>query len=192
MTYKEWERRLLKNLKILPKTERRSIADYYREMYGDKCDLGLSCEEILQEFGAPEACATKILSEEREEPSPSKNNRTKRKNGVSVAYIVGIVFASLIVIAPLACVWAALVASFGAVTLSGAIFVLAGIAYTVLAPLMLSSGVGVAAITAHIGTGIALCGIGLILFVGFMLLTKYTAIGLGKALTFIYGRRKEQ
>lgn len=192
MTYKEWERRLLKNLKSLPKNERQSIADYYREMYGDKCDLGLSCEEILQEFDTPEACAEKILSEEREELSPPKNNRTKRKDKPSVASIVGIAFATLLIIAPITCVWAALVASFGAVTLSGAIFTLAGVAYTVFAPFMAIGGLGGAAITAHIGTGIALCGIGLLLIVGFMLVTKYTAIGLGKTLTFIYGRRKEQ
>ncbi len=192
MTYKEWERRLLKNLKSLPKNERQSLADYYREMYGDKQDLGLTDEEILQEFGTPEACAEKILSEEREAFSLPENKRTERKDEVSVASIVGIAFASLIVIVPLACVWAALVASFGAVTFSGVIFALAGVAYIVLAPFMAMGGLGGAAITAHIGTGIAMCGVGLLLFVGFYLLTKYTAIGLGKALTFIYGGRKKQ
>lgn len=192
MTYKEWERRLLKNLKSLPKNERQAIADYYREMYGDKQDLGLTDEEILQEFGMPEACATKILSEEREAFSLPENKRTKRKDGASFASIVGIAFATLLIIVPITCVWAALVASFGAVTFSGAIFALAGVAYTVLAPFMAMGGLGGAAITAHIGTGIALCGIGLLLIVGFMLLTKYTAIGLGKTLTFIYGRRKRQ
>ena len=191
MSYKEWERKLLRQLAVLSKNERLSIADYYREMYGDKKDLGLTDEEILQEFGEPESCARKILSEERESISSAKT-RSARVNKISVAYIVGVAFFTLILILPLVCVGIAVVASFAAGVACGVIFVLAGVAYIVFAPFMAISGVSVAGITAHIGTGIAGCGVGLLAFVGFYLLTKYTAIGLMKGLGFIYGRRKRQ
>ena len=191
MSYKEWERALLKQLTVLPKNERLSITDYYREMYGDKQDLGLTDEEILQEFGSPEACAKKILSEARETGSSAKTP-SERKAKPSVAYIVGVVFFTLILILPLAGVGVALVAVLASGVVCGAVCALAGVAYTVFAPFTSLSGVGAAGITAHIGTGVCLCGVGLMLFVLFFLLTKYTSILLTKWFRVLYGRRKRQ
>lgn len=192
MSYKEWERKLLQQLNALPKNERVSIADYYREMYGDKQDLGLTDEEILQEFGTPEACANKILSEAQAEATSLEKPLREHKNKISVAYIAGVVFFTLLIILPLASVAVSAVASLAIGAICGVIFILAGVAYCVLAPFMAISGVGAAGITAHIGMGIAGCGVGLLLFVGFYLLTKHAAIWCMKALGFIYGRRKRQ
>lgn len=70
MTKKEWEKRLLKNLKSLSKQERKEVLEYYREMYDDKLDTGFSEREILKEFGSPEECARKILAENGNEDTP--------------------------------------------------------------------------------------------------------------------------
>lgn len=193
MTYKEWERKLLKELKVLPKNEKKEIADYYKEMYGDKLDSGLSEEDILTEFGSPESCAARILSESDGAGSATTGSGEQAEKGVrsgtSVASVLGAAVLSLLLILPLACVGLFVIAIFGATTFGGAIVALAGVAYVIFGPFMTLGG---AAITAHIGLGLACCGVGLLLFALFFVLTKYAAIGCYKALVFIYGRRKRQ
>lgn len=64
MTKTQWDRKLKKKLAPLGKDEQRRICDYYDELYNDKKDAGLSEEEILAEFGAPEEAAAKFIEEE--------------------------------------------------------------------------------------------------------------------------------
>ena len=73
MTLQEWEKKLKKYLSPLPKSEQNRIVEYYREMYGDKIDNGCSEAEILAEFGDPQVCAGRMISEnadteEQEQP----------------------------------------------------------------------------------------------------------------------------
>ena len=61
MTYNEWERELLRYLKGLPKKERDEVADYYREMHGDKFDAGMTDEQIIKKFGEPKLVTSSPL-----------------------------------------------------------------------------------------------------------------------------------
>ena len=67
MTYKLWEESLLKYLKNLSKEDKDEILSYYREMYSDKRDTGISESEIVASFGDPMLAAARILKESGEE-----------------------------------------------------------------------------------------------------------------------------
>ncbi|MBQ7368539.1 MAG: DUF1700 domain-containing protein [Clostridia bacterium] len=185
MTQKTWEKQLSRRLKDLPKTERKQVLDYYREIYGDKLEAGFSETEILDEFGSPEECATRILAGEGITPT-----KAERKNPrLSPAAIVGMFFLSLIFILPLAIVALSLVITFFALTVSGVGIALAGVVYAIGAPLLSIGSLSAAGIFAHLGFGLALCGVGLLLFAAFKPLTEYVAIGTGKTLAFLYKGR---
>ncbi|MBQ8291585.1 MAG: DUF1700 domain-containing protein [Clostridia bacterium] len=188
MTYKEWEKRLKRLLTPLPKTERISVLDYYRELFSDKTEAGLSEQEITAEFGSPEACAYKILAENSEQSgeNPTVNAYMPRPYGVSVGYVIGLFFITVLLILPLASVALGVIVTFGAVSLSGAILSVAGAIYAIVSPFFAGGG---ALALANVGTGLALGGVGIFLCIGFFLATKYTAIGTYKALRFIYKRR---
>lgn len=63
MTKYEWDRKLKRLLKDLPKEERDRIFEYYDELYEDKADEGMKESEIVERFGDPEAAAEKILAD---------------------------------------------------------------------------------------------------------------------------------
>ena len=46
MTWKKWSRELKRFLSPLPKSERQTIVAYYREIFEDKLDLGLTEQEL--------------------------------------------------------------------------------------------------------------------------------------------------
>lgn len=185
MTKKTWEKQLIQQLKPLPKEERKKILDYYKEIYGDKLEEGVSESEILAEFGSPEECAARILAEEGIEWETVER---KTGNGASVAELVGLFFLSLILILPLAITAAALIISFAAVSIAGIAVSVAGIFYALLSHFFMTSSSGTA-IFINVIIGLVLVGVGLVLFVGFYLSSKYLAIGSAKALTWIYTRR---
>ena len=185
MTEKNWEKRLARHLSALSKTERKQVIDYYREIYGDKREAGFSEVDILAEFGSPEECAARILAGENVQPVPQK--REKRK--LSPAAIVGMLFATLLLIVPLFAAAFALIASFFAVSLSGAVIAIAGVVYAIGAPIVSINSLSAAGVVAHFAIGIAACGVGCLLFVAFKLLTKYLVIGTGKALKILYQGR---
>lgn len=185
MTQKEWEKSLLRHLGKLSKNERSKIAEYYRELYGDKLDAGDSPERILAEFGAPKECAERILAEEYGAEDPSKTQHVRKKSGVSAATVVGLCFLTLILILPLTCVAITLMAAFATLTVGGCAISLCGLLVIVWTPF---NYVGAAGILMGIGAGITAVGLGAVLFVLLWLATKYTAIGTYRALRFIYGR----
>ncbi len=185
MTKKSWEKRLLTRLRPLPRAERKKILEYYREIYGDKTEAGFSEAEILAEFGSPEACAVRILTEENVEIKPVKE---KRRTPSPLA-IIGIFFVSLIIVLPLALTAFALIITFFALSVSGAVVAIAGGVYAIGAPLLAIGSLSTAGIFAHLGVGLTLCGVGCLLFVAFEPLGKYLAIGTGKALAFLYKGR---
>ncbi len=185
MTQKNWEKQLARHLSALSKTERKQVIDYYREMYGDKREAGFSETEILAEFGSPEDCAAKILAGENAQPVLQKRERRK----LSPAEIVGMFFLSLILILPLALTAFALIVTFFAVSVSGVAVAIAGGVYAIGAPLLSIGSLSAAGCFAHLGIGIALCGVGCLLFIGFKFLGKHLAIGTGKALKFLYKGR---
>jgi uncharacterized membrane protein len=181
MTYKEWEKKLSKYLKPLVQEERFAAVEYYREMYGDKLEAGLSCEEILEEFGSPQACAERILGEN----GLSLPQKTKN----SVGWWVGISFLTLILILPLYASLFSIVISFGAVAFSGGASALAGGIYVVASPFLAIEGMSFWGVIAHMGMGFVALGVGLLLMIGFAYLTKYLYKWTMKSLGFIYKRR---
>ena len=197
MTLKQWERRLVNSLKGLSKQERQTALEYYREIYGDKLDAGYTGEEIVEEFGSPEECAKNILSDSdytqtvMTKPKEKKILLLKEKD--SVGAIIGIVCMTLLLIIPLYAVIVSVIATFASCVIVGGACVVEGGLYTVASPFWLGfHGTPFGGIVANVGAGIATAGVGLLLFVGFYLATKYTTIGAIKLLKLIYFRRKKQ
>lgn len=187
MKKREWEKRFLKALKSLPKYEREEALEYYREMYGDKAESGLSEREILQEFGIPERCAERILNEQyANRPAPAQ----REKRTLSPAEIVGLFFVFLLLGLPLAGAALGVIVSFFAVAVSGVAVSVAGVLYAIVAPLATLGSLSAPAAIAHVGLGLTLCGVGAILFAAFGLLTKYTTIGCKKAFVYFFTRGK--
>ena len=81
MTYKLWEETLLKYLKSLTSEERDEILGYYREIYNDKRDTGITEEDIIESFGDPMIAAAKILKEHSEDAE--SEDRTSLKDAPS-------------------------------------------------------------------------------------------------------------
>ena len=187
MKKREWEKRFLKALKSLTKYEREEALEYYREMYGDKADSGLSEREILREFGLPERCAERILNEQYvNRPAPTQ----QEKRVPSPAEIVGLFFVFLLLGLPLTGAALSVIVSFFAVAVSGVAVSVAGVLYAIIAPLATLGSLSTPAVFAHVGLGVAAFGVGAILFATFGLLTKNTAIGCKKAFVYFFTRRK--
>lgn len=183
MTYKVWERQLKKEIKKLPKEERERIAEYYREMYDELISGGMNEESALTELGSPEKCAAQAIAEGEQNVFPTE---IKPKTKVSVAELFGLFFFSLFLGLPLVAIGVSLIISFAAVVVSGAAISLAGIVFAFAS---FYFGFSRISILAYAGIGIAACGAGMLLFVGFFLLTKYTAIAFKNLLKTIYVRR---
>lgn len=182
MTKREWEKKFMSALKKLPKNERQKSLEFYREMYTDKKDAGESEESILKEFGNPYACADKIL-EEYDFDSDKKAKKVKERNGMSIGYIVGMVFFSIIIALPIVCTLIGLLAGFLAAAICGPVVALYGVVHCCIAPLLTGTAVGFLGAEAM---GIVCIGIGLLLFVVFFLLTKFTAKAIFKFIKITY------
>jgi uncharacterized membrane protein len=185
MKKKAWEGQLKRLLWPLSPDERQSALTYYNEMYSDKIEAGMSEEEIIAEFGFPEDCAERILTES----NPDKIKRLIAERPFSVVEIIGLALVTLILIIPLATVAFSLIVSFAAVAISGVVVAFAGVLYAVLSPFLVW-GSGAATCFAHVAVGIACCGVGLIMCALFFWLTKYTAIGTKETLQWIYSKRR--
>ena len=83
MTYKQWEEALLKCLKSLTNEEKDEIIGYFREMYSDKLDTGMTEEEILKSFGDPMIAAARIIKENGEETSTEEELGHEKKDDTS-------------------------------------------------------------------------------------------------------------
>lgn len=194
MTYITWEKQLLGYLKNQTDEDKKQIVDYYREMYYDKVEQGISPEQILSEFGNPMNCANKILAEhasnnKKEEKLITKENIAEknasasvpRKKAVTVGALVGWFFITVLLLIPLGAAAISVVASFLAGAVSGYAIILAGVALAIASPICLFFGWSGALTIVAIGTGIAATGVGAILAIIFTLLTKYSALYLYKA-----------
>ena len=185
MNYSEWESALIHELKGLPTAECIKITSYYREMYGDKLDAGMSEEAILAEFGSPKSCAEKIMAEQAVEngESSAKTKKPLTRAGQKTKNIILAVLFSLFAGIPLAAVLVSIVVSLGAVCISGGAGVLAGFVYIFVGAFS-ATGAGIAA---HIGMAIASIGVCGFLGIGGYFATKYGAIYSYKLMKLIYG-----
>ena len=196
MTQKEWERSLLTYLRDLPRKERNAIIEYYREMYGDKLDAGMTNDEILREFGFPQDCADRILAESgkelKHENIKNKADKTEHKTNrnADALYSVGTAILSVLLVFPFCSAAVVLLISFAAVAISGIVVALAGIVVVIWSPFQLIGGLPIGGMIAYLGAGFLCSGIGILLSVGFFYLTKYTAKGCIKLLKILYRRNK--
>lgn len=205
MTYLIWEKQLLGYLRSQSDEDKKQVVDYYREMYYDKIERGESPDSILLGFGDPKNCAAKILmehvtEEDKTASSPKKEfsipkSETKAtvnyqaKKRMTVGSVVGWFFTTVLLLIPLSAVALSVVVSFAAVGLSGFAMVLGGLIGAVASPFGLFFGWSGALTLGAFGACIATAGVGAILAVIFTLLTKYSAIGLYKAvLILVRGR----
>ena len=192
MTYEIWENDLRSRILSLPAEERERVLEYYREMYSEMTASGRSVESILEEFGTPEKCAAQVSAEwgskaeDSENALPASAPEPKGKKRVSAAEVVGLIFATLLLILPIGVSAFAVVISFGAVCVSGGVVGVGGILLAIAYPF---SGASAASIPAGIGLSLASAGAGLLLMVGFYYLTKWSAIWTILALKAIYKRR---
>lgn len=201
MTYLVWEKQLLRYLKSQSAEDKKQAVDYYREMYYDKVERGENPDDVLLGFGDPRNCAAKILmehvSDDNRTTSTPKEKYTVPKSEhkktygytvpkrATVGSVVGWFFITVLLLIPLGAAAISVVAVFAAVAVSGYAMILAGIIYAIVSPFGMIFGWGGALALAGIGTGIVTAGVGAILSVTFTLLTKYSAIGLCKALKII-------
>ena len=180
MTYKDWEKRLKRFLKRLPADEQEAALGYYKEMFNDKTDAGVSPEDILEEFGSPKSCAERILTENGL-PTPSLKK--------AIGWWVAISFLTLILVLPIYASLFAVIISLGAVAFSGGVTTVAGALYAVASPFFALNGIGFWGVISHMGIGFAAVGIGALLALGFFLATKYLYKWTIQSLVFIYKRR---
>ena len=213
MTYLVWEKQLLGYLKSQPEAEKKQIVDYYREMYNEKMERGLSNEQVLLEFGDPKNCAARILmepaieeehkyseatekSKKQKSPKPDFDElitKVKRKTkGLSVGSAVGWFFITVILLIPLGAVAVSVIATFAALALSGFVMILGGAVGAVASPFGLFLGWSGGLTVSAIGTCVALAGVGAIFAVIFTLLTKYSSIGLYKSVAYLTKRSDKQ
>ena len=188
MTYKTWERKLKKELKTLPKSERERVVEYYREMRDEMESYGRSEDGILKELGSPESCARKALSESDYAVSGRVEGRNAPapKRGITFFEFIGLALVTLFLVLPLGGAFVGVIAAFAGVCIAGAATGIAGIVGAIAYPFYIGAGV---AATAGVGVCLATAGVGLLLFVVFFILTKYSAIFLAKLLKAIYKRR---
>ena len=173
MTQRKWERALKRFLSPLPRSEQKSIVAYYREMYQDKLELGLSESEILAEFGSPQACAGRMIAEssiEQKKPPTTDNPfaqeyQAKRIKSSSVGGVVGMVFFTLLLGIPVAAVWVSVIATFVAVGVASIAVGIAGLLFPLLTPFYASLGFSGISFTANLGLYLASAGAGFMLAV---------------------------
>ena len=180
MTYEKWEKRLKRFLKPLPTEEKEDAVRYYKEMYEDKLEAGHSPEDILGEFGTPKACAERILNENGF-PSHSVKN--------SIGWWVGMSFLTLLLILPIYASLFSVIVSFGAAAFSGGVSALAGALYALASPFFAIVGVDFWGVITYMGVGFTVCGVGLLIMIGFAYATKYLYKWTAKSLVQIYKRR---
>lgn len=200
MTYKEWEWELKQLLRGLPIEEFDDAIGYYRELYNDKTDAGYTEREILIEFGTPEECAARILSERggSSRVATAWNTVSSKAKGVakkarSSSALMGWLKAGLyiFVVFPLTLVWFSLLVSFGAVWVSGVGCAIGGALIAVVGIIQMIAVSGFASSLAVVGGGVAVAGIGLLFIPLGFYLTKWTA-KLGALGFRALGGRKEK
>ena len=180
MNYKDWEKRLNRLLKPLPADEKEAAVGYYREMYNDKLEAGISSDDILEEFGSPKFCAERILIE---------NGISSPSIGKCIGWWVAMSFLTLVLVLPIYASLFAVIISFGASTFACSVASLAGGIYALASPFLALQGIDFFGVLAHMGVGFACVGVGLLLALAFFFATKYLFKWTIQSLVFIYKKR---
>ena len=213
MTYVQWESEFQKCIGSLPQKEKDEIIGYYREIYADKREAGLTDEEIIKNFGEPMLAAAKILmennadekdsqeaaadeppvKEKKAEASAKPKAPAPRSNGkVTVAAVVGWFFLIILFIIPLAAVLFSAFAAVAAIMVAGFAIAVSGVVLTVASPFAFFLGYTGLGVLATLGAALTLVGVGIILFEIFYVITKYFAFACIKLVRYFLKRRKQK
>ena len=219
MTYKLWEESLLKYLKSLNEEEKSGILGYYREMYNDKMETGISESEIVESFGDPMLAAARILKEsgdsaedlyseergtaetessadeETEVASAPVSNKTERKRSegastISASRIVYWVLITLVFTIPLIAVVISVIASLAALTVTGGAMLFGGVLGAVASPFLLLFGNTLPSVLLVLGGTLTIAGVGALLFISFYYITKYSIVSTYKIARHVARRKK--
>ena len=184
MTYEQWEAKLKELLTGASEEEITEALGYYKEIYSDKKEAGLSDEEIVREFGAPEECAGRISYEadsEAGEACVAEKESSVSKGNLKFKFpfatsVLGAVLFSIFVTIPLFSVLIGGISAFVAASIGGAAAALGGVGMVVLSFVQLFIGGGASPFFAMIGMGIASVGAGALCAISFFFITKYTVL----------------
>ena len=187
MTYKVWEKSLREELANLAKEEQDRTIEYYREMYDEMILNGRSEESILDEFGTPEQCARKVLNSGIARQVETNNEpQDKPKSKISAAEVFGIALFTIFVIIPLTGIAISVVGTLAGMCVAGFGLGIGGIGFAIGCPIL---GLIDASPFVGIGAGLAVSGVGWLLFAALFEATKYASIAFCKILKAIYVRR---
>ena len=178
LTYKEWEDALVAGLHGASKNDVSGILNYFREIYGDKRDAGVSDEDIIAEFGAPDECLERIKNK-----SPEMFCATGYKWSVVFSYLKRIALAVFILM-PVCVTLVAGMLALVVCMLGGAVVSLGGIAVGVTCVLNIFSGVAVTTVFARFGIGMAMVGGGALISIGFFFMVKYVVTSAQKTIKY--------
>lgn len=184
MTYEQWEAKLKELLTGASEEEIKEAIGYYKEIYSDKKEAGLSDEEIVREFGAPEECAGRISYEadsEAGEACAAEKDGFVSKGDLKFKFpfttsVFGAVLFSIFVTIPLFSVLIGGISAFVAASIGGAAAALGGVGMIVLSFVQLFIGGGASPFFAMIGMGIASVGAGVLCAISFFFITKHTVL----------------
>ena len=182
MNKKAWFKTFNKKLSPLNEGERKNAVMYYEEMFCDKMETGMTEEEVLYEFGYPEACANKILLENGITPQAVRTRP-------SIAAMIGIGLFLILFGIPIAAVILSVIIAFAVVAITGAALAVSGVFFGIISSLVSLSVLSGQGIAVQIGLGIACSGVGALAFVGFGFLTKFAVQLSIKGIKLIFNRR---
>ena len=177
MTKELWLKILEEALNTMPKSERKKVLEFYREMIEDKLEGEASESSVLESLGNPHDVANKILEENGasvEELCEDNKSVAKepKKKGIPVwlACVLGIVIVpvGLALVAGWFSVYASFVATFFALVVSAFACLIA-----IFASLIMAFSGYVPGGVALVGGAIACTGVVILLVVAFGFICKY-------------------
>ncbi len=184
MTYKEWEAQLEERLRGARRNDISGILNYYREMYGDKHEAGLSDEEIIAEFGTPVECAERI-KQDSPEIMPGVSDRWRKV----FSWAMKIALAVFIIIPMLGTLLTG-IATLAACILGGVAVALGGVGVVIYSVVMLFMGSAINTVLILFGLGMAMAGGGAMICIGFFFMTRYAIISVQKIANYYIEEKK--
>lgn len=183
MTEKQWLKAFKGQLSALPAQDREQAADYYRELFDDKRDAGMSEEAAAAELGSPQEAARKVLAESGISHRPASAGR--KIGGVLLMICVSIPAALCLIVLAIAGI---------ALLVSGFALIIAGCAFAVLCFVRMGAEGFAGGLLAQAGIGTAIAAAGFLLSPLFLAATKglFTLSKklIGATANFIRGKRE--
>lgn len=195
MTRDEYLKELRFFIGKLPKEDRKRILEFYDELIDDKLEAGMTEEEILQEFGQPQALAQQIFQDNGQTYSPP--NTSSRIIKISAIILGSPIWVSLlaafllVVFALFLALWAVVLA-FWCCALA---FCISGAGGIIGSGLMLFFTGNPAAAFFQLGACLVLVGLGILTWAGIYKLTllcaQLTKNSCVRLLHFFFGKKAE-